>query len=100
MTRRALRRGIALERAQRARDWQDCQDDEYDPGDALLPAHLPSIPRAGERPNHSWARRRRSALPMTDTELNVMAALASIGLSSTPNHGYRIPAATGTPATL
>ena len=37
---------------------------------------------------------------MTDTELNVMAALAIIGLNRTPKNGYRIPAATGTPTTL
>jgi hypothetical protein len=39
-------------------------------------------------------------LPITVTELNVIAPLAIIGLSNTPNHGYRIPAAIGTPATL
>ena len=33
------------------------------------------------------ARRSRSALAITDTELNVMAALAIIGLSSSPNAG-------------
>ena len=37
---------------------------------------------------------------MTDTELNVIAALAIIGLSSSPNQGYSTPAAIGTPATL
>ena len=37
---------------------------------------------------------------MTETELNVIAALAIIGLSRMPHHGYRIPAAIGTPATL
>jgi hypothetical protein len=31
--------------------------------------------------------RRRRAFPMTDTELNVMAALAIIGLSWTPRKG-------------
>ena len=46
------------------------------------------------------SRRRRSALRMTDTELKVIAALARIGLSSTPNVGYRTPAATGTPSVL
>ena len=35
--------------------------------------------------NSRW--RSRSALPMTDTELNVIAALAIIGLSSSPNTG-------------
>ncbi len=33
------------------------------------------------------ARRSRSALPITETELNVIAALASIGLSSQPKTG-------------
>jgi len=56
----------------------------------------PSIPRASYRP----ARRRRSAFAITVTELNVMAALAIIGLSSTPKEGYSAPAATGTPSTL
>ena len=55
----------------------------------------PSIPVP-----YSSTRRSLRAFPITDTELNVMAALAIIGLSSSPNHGYRIPAATGTPATL
>ena len=31
--------------------------------------------------------RSRSALAMTETELNAIAALATIGLSSSPNHG-------------
>ena len=34
---------------------------------------------------YSLARRSRSALPITETELNVIAALAIIGLSSSPN---------------
>jgi hypothetical protein len=37
---------------------------------------------------------------MTDTELNVMAALAIIGLSSKPKTGYRTPPAIGTPSAL
>jgi hypothetical protein len=49
---------------------------------------------------HSDTRLNRSALPITDTELKVIAALAIIGLRSSPNQGYRIPAAIGTPATL
>ena len=40
------------------------------------------------------------AFAITETELKVIAALAIIGLNSRPNQGYRIPAATGTPATL
>jgi hypothetical protein len=37
--------------------------------------------------SQSAARRRRSALPITDTELKAMAALAIIGLSSRPKKG-------------
>ncbi len=37
---------------------------------------------------------------MTETELNVIAALAQIGLMSVPTNGYRTPAATGTPTAL
>ena len=37
------------------------------------------------------ARRSRSALPITDTELNVIAALAMIGLSSRPKSGIEHP---------
>ena len=49
---------------------------------------------------YSRTRRRRSALAMTDTELNVIAALAMIGVSSSPKTGYRTPAAIGTPSAL
>jgi hypothetical protein len=45
-------------------------------------------------------RRKRSALAMTETELNVIAALATIGLSNEPEIGYRTPAAIGTPSAL
>src|SRR5688500_5551024 len=50
--------------------------------------------------DHSSTRRSRSALPMTDTELKLIAAAAIIGDSSTPNSGYSTPAATGIPAAL
>ncbi len=46
------------------------------------------------------AARRRSALPITDTELKLMAAAAMMGLNSSPNAGYSTPAATGIPMTL
>ena len=51
---------------------------------------------------HAYSPTRRSlrAFPITDTELTVIAALAIIGLSNSPNQGYRMPAATGTPAIL
>ena len=41
-----------------------------------------------------------SALPITDTELKVIAALAIIGLSNKPKTGYSTPAASGTPTAL
>jgi hypothetical protein len=44
--------------------------------------------------------RSRSAFAMTDTELSVIAALASIGDKSSPKSGKRMPAATGTPTAL
>ena len=48
----------------------------------------------------SFTRRSRSAFPITDTELNVIAALAMIGLSRMPATGYSAPAAMGTPSAL
>jgi len=54
----------------------------------------------GDRRPHSATRRSRSALPMTDTELRLIAALAMMGLSRRPNTGYSTPAAMGTPRAL
>lgn len=62
---------------------------------ARCPASIPLAPSG-----HSGTRRSRSALAMTDTELNVMAALATTGLSSRPRAGYNTPAAIGTPSML
>ena len=39
-------------------------------------------------PAYSSTRRNRSAFAITDTELNVIAALAIIGLSRMPKNGY------------
>jgi hypothetical protein len=50
--------------------------------------------------HHRFTRRNRSALPITDTELKLMAAAASIGLSNSPVNGYSTPAAIGTHAAL
>ena len=49
---------------------------------------------------YNSTRRSRSALTMTDTELNVIPALAMIGLSRIPKTGYSTPAAMGTPSAL
>src|SRR5687767_4067368 len=101
--------GIAQHRAHRPRHRQSSQDGQHDDTDrSLCQAHGSSIPRAhskahsanGEVAFHRETLLNRSALPMTETELNVIAALAIIGLSSSPNQGYRMPAAIGTPATL
>lgn len=42
----------------------------------------------------------RNALAITETELKLIAAAATIGLSSIPKNGYNAPAAIGTPSTL
>lgn len=44
--------------------------------------------------------RSRSALPITETELNDIASAATIGLSNNPNDGYSTPAAIGIPIAL
>ena len=49
---------------------------------------------------YSFTRRNRSAFPMTESELSVIAALAQMGLISTPAKGYSTPAAMGTPTVL
>ena len=54
----------------------------------------------GEPLLQSVAFRRRSALPMTETELRLIAALAIIGLSTMPSTGKSAPAAIGTPSRL
>ena len=41
-----------------------------------------------------------SALPMTDTELRLMAAAAIMGLKSSPKAGYSVAAAIGMQITL
>ena len=51
-------------------------------------------------PGHSLTFRSRRALPITDTELNVIAAAAIMGLSSNPNTGYSAPPAIGIPMAL
>ena len=57
----------------------------------LLPAR-----RVGYRRN----RRNRRALPTTETELRLIAALAIMGERSRPNAGYSAPAARGMPRPL
>lgn len=59
-----------------------------------------NIAGAGSNLTHNCTVRSRKALPITDTELKLMAALAIIGLRSNPNTGNRTPAAMGTPIML
>jgi hypothetical protein len=56
-----------------------------------------SIKPSNAKDDSSSFRLNRSAFPITETELNVIAALAIIGRSSSPKNVYRMPAATGTP---
>lgn len=70
---------------------------------ALISRHQMNSITAGplqQSPDHSTTLRNRRAFEMTDTELNVIAALANMGLSNNPTNGYRTPAATGTPTRL
>ena len=48
---------------------------------------------------YAWVRR-RSALPMTDTELKLIASAAMSGDSRMPVNGYSTPAAIGMPSAL
>lgn len=90
--------------------WTDIQI-QYTPPGYCAPMHIleicfltvpakHAIPHTIGYINHSLSCRSRRAFPMTDTELNVIAALAIIGLSNTPKIGYSSPAAIGTPKTL
>lgn len=44
--------------------------------------------------------RKRSALPITDTDERLMASAAMSGLNNQPVEGYRTPAASGIPKAL
>jgi hypothetical protein len=92
-------RGRAQREARGGRCWGAGEHGEYREADRPLQSHHSSI-RPHARVFYSVARRSRSALAMTDTELKAIAAAAKIGLSRTPNTGYRTPAAIGTPAAL
>src|SRR5690606_30773191 len=66
-------------------------------------AAAPGNPRTAAVPHvihHKRALRNRSALAITDTELKLIAAAASIGLNSRPRNGQSTPAAMGTPIAL
>lgn len=55
---------------------------------------------AGGIPDQTFALRKRNAFPITDTELNAIAAAANTGVSSNPQKGYSTPAAIGMPRLL
>lgn len=54
----------------------------------------------GDIARHTRIERSRRALVMTETELKLITAAASIGLSSRWKNGYSTPAAIGTPNEL
>lgn len=84
----------------------------------LLPLHeltavsfLTAVPHCGSscascrrgmllRGDHTRTLRNRRAFPITERELNAIAAAAMIGERSMPYAGYSTPAAIGTPSTL
>ena len=73
--------------AHRPAHGKDREERQHGDADNPLPdkAH-DTIIRRGASP-HSVTRRRRNALPMTDTELMLIAAAAIIGLNSNPKNG-------------
>jgi len=79
----------------RGKDRRRARHEEYQQQPAQSPRHPHQYTSA-----HSCARLSRSALPMTDTELKLIAAAAIIGDSSRSKKGYSTPAAMGTPAAL
>lgn len=60
----------------------------------------PSTQWPGSVSSCSDTRLSLNALPITDTELKLIAAAAIIGLRSKPKNGYNTPAAIGTPSEL
>ena len=81
-----VRRGPGGERPER-------QDDGHGEGEdppvrrTGAQEHRSAMYTGRPRNDHSDTRRSRRAFAMTDTELNVMAAAAMIGLSSKPKKG-------------
>ena len=101
VVRRRLGRSRADERTHGAAQRQAGEDrKENETDSAARPIHILSIHVFWRSRFHSLTRRSRNAFPITDTELNVIAALAIVGLSSRPKNGYRTPAPMGTPITL
>ena len=73
------------DRERRGRDAEAEREDEQAARHLIFRSRGSSDPR--QDPQYSETRRRRSALPITDTELRLIAAAAIIGLSSRPNTG-------------
>ena len=99
VTRMMLRRAVVVvRRARRLAHGRcdGCATDHSDEREADEPAHH----QREYMPVHTRACLRRSELPITETELKLIAAAAIIGDSSRPNNGKRTPAAIGTPAEL
>jgi len=52
-----------------------------------IDGYVAAASRGGNQGPHTRARLSRKALPITETELKLIAAAAIIGLSRIPNHG-------------
>ena len=92
-----------LQRHRLRRGWsrRDEQDDERGGAKPQDGRRTHEATRSRGYPEYQIsAVRNRSALPITDTELKLMAAAAIMGESRIPNTGYSTPAAMGTPAEL
>jgi len=67
----------------RSTSWATAMGKDVAPGSFVSSSNAPRLRRA----SYNRSVRNRSAFAMTDTELNVIAALAIIGLRSSPNTG-------------
>lgn len=79
---------------------RDSEPNVIDMSCKLRSACKKRVCQASQRCAYNRRRRSRSAFVTTVTELSEMARTAIIGESSTPNSGYRMPAAMGTPSAL
>jgi hypothetical protein len=72
------------------REGNQSASERSDAGTSIFPKAVGIVEqRFGPREiqDYSSSRRRRSAFRITENELNVIAALAIMGLRSSPNHG-------------
>ena len=73
---------------------------DIDSANLIHDARFVSIHRYSHGGIQTRAVRKRSALPITDTDERLIASAAISGLKSHPVIGYNTPAASGTPSAL